>query len=100
MRGSPVFVLAALERRQVLRTIPLRHWPRGKSPVTQATEQPQVFDVLDDDGNVLVTLCPEKSDCRPYEPNDACGGCDNCLLAQATHYEYTIKRRAEPCQVK
>jgi hypothetical protein len=55
----------------------------------------EVFDVLDTKGEVCQTLCPEESDCHPYEPNDACGGCDNCLLAQAIHYKYEVKRRVE-----
>ena len=41
---------------------------------------------------VLTVLDPEHKPCRPYEPNDVCGGCDQCQLAQAAHYGCTIRR--------
>lgn len=29
--------------------------------------------------------------CRPYYPGDMCGGCDECLMAQASFYGCTLR---------
>jgi hypothetical protein len=48
------------------------------------------IEVLDEHGNVVTVIDPDDS-CRPYEPNDRCGGCGECLLMQAIHYGYKLR---------
>ena len=40
-----------------------------------------VVDVLNENG----------SNCNPFDPGDLCGGCDQCLLMQASHYGCTLR---------
>lgn len=50
-----------------------------------------MIEVLDQNGMVVTTLEPEKNHCQPYYPTDRCGGCDDCLFAQAVHYGYQTR---------
>ena len=39
--------------------------------------------VIDRTTGAVVDLLDHEDDCRPHEPNDACGGCPSCLMLQA-----------------
>lgn len=49
-------------------------------------------------GGVVQAVVDAADSCCPYEPNDACGGCGACLLAQAVHAGYEL-RDATPEEV-
>ena len=50
--------------------------------------EPRWVVVLDD--GEAVEILDMKDSCLPYEPNDRCGGCGECLIMQADHYGYKI----------
>lgn len=48
------------------------------------------IEVLDDQGRIIQEL-DENDNCHPYEPNDRCGGCGECMLMQASYHGYTLR---------
>lgn len=41
--------------------------------------------VIDPDDGGCVEVLDLNESCRPYGPNDRCGGCDECMYMQACH---------------
>jgi len=48
-------------------------------------KKPSYFLILD--GITPVDILDENDSCRPYYPNDVCGGCGMCLLMQFYHWQ-------------
>ena len=43
------------------------------------------------DTGEIAGVDPADDSCRPYEPNDRCGGCGECLMMQAAHSGFDVE---------
>lgn len=58
-------------------------------------DERRMADVVSQTGEVLFYVDLNDT-CKPYEPNDRCGGCGKCLAEQAVYYGSKIKLWYEP----
>lgn len=64
-------------------------------------ESATVTRFIDKSGKV-VQECSEsehENDCQPYEPNDRCGGCFECMMAQHSYHGGTFRKVWRPIQL-